>query len=304
MENNKCPKGRIFSIQHYCIHDGPGIRTTVFLKGCPLHCKWCANPESQKGAPQHLYRSNLCIGCGACISVCPQQAISLRNDKAFVDFSKCNDCGICCGICAKDAHTLMGQQMEVEEVFQQVKQDSLFYGNDGGVTMSGGEPLEQPEFVSSLFERCKNAGYTTAIETSGFAVWERLSCIAELTDVFLYDLKMMDPILHKEATGQDNELILENLIRLSKMHTGRIIVRIPVIVGYNDSIKNMEESGRFIRRFVPNCHEINLLPYHNLGEDKYVQMGITDRNVVFRTPEPEELEKCKSILANYVDIIK
>ena len=302
----ECAVGRIFNVQHYSIHDGPGIRTTVFLKGCPLRCWWCANPESQFADFQHMYRSNLCVGCGACIQACPKSAIRPLTGKGIsIDFSTCTLCGKCVEICPNKAHAMAGKQCSVQEVFDEVAKDALFYGKDGGITLSGGEPMEQADFSCAILAKCRDAGFTTAVETSGFAPWPVVERIAKLTDIFLYDIKVMDHALHQKVCGQSNEIIHSNLQRLSDMCDSELIVRTPVIGGCNDTKENMRSMGAFIRDKVKRCCEVQLLPYHNLGEDKYTQLGVApDQMHRFATPTDEEMEQLRNVLRDYVKVVK
>lgn len=297
--------GNVFSIQHYCIHDGPGIRTNVFLKGCPLRCLWCANPESQNPQPEHLYRNTLCVGCAACIPACPQNAISMGpHGKVNVDFSRCNNCGICAEKCAPTAHTIAGERMTALEAFRQVNADALFYGTEGGITITGGEPMLQPDFVYALLTLSREAGFTTAMETCGFAPWQTVSRLAKLTDTFLYDLKCMDPRLHNRYTGQDNAITLSNLQKLSDECESVIIVRAPIICGCNDSEENIHAMGQFVHDKVKRCHEIHLLPYHNLGECKYEQLGYGEQPCRFEVPTEARMEMLRAILRAYVETVK
>ena len=264
--------GTVFDIQHYSIHDGPGIRTNVFLKGCPLHCLWCSNPESQDPHPQLMFRADKCTGCGACIPVCPVSAISFKEPIVQNDRAVCTACGACVDVCPNEAREIVGRMTTAGEVFDEAAQDTLFYAKDGGVTLTGGEMLFQPAFSSAILQLCKKAGIHTAIETSGFADWHVLKDILQYTDLVLYDLKEMDPERHRKYTGVDNARILENLKKMSNQMNCEIWVRVPVIPGYNDDKENILATARFVKENIHNCTQIHLLPFHRLGEGKYEQL--------------------------------
>jgi pyruvate formate lyase activating enzyme len=241
--------GIVFNIQHYSIHDGPGIRTTVFLKGCPLKCLWCQNPESQTPTPEILLNSEKCIGCGHCVSSCPEEAVSMNNEKAATDRKKCRGCGTCAQLCPSKARTLMGCQMTASEVFEDVNKDAMFYeSSNGGVTISGGEPIFQTDFCSGILKLCQDAGIHTAIETCGFGKWKLLKDILNHTKLVLYDLKQMDTNAHKVCTGVPNDLILENAKKIYHMMKLLMVIRVPVVPGYNDSFENMELLGFFVAK--------------------------------------------------------
>ena len=210
--------GTIFNIQRYSIHDGPGIRTTVFLKGCPLSCWWCHNPESQKYGVQLVLWKERCIGCGGCNSVCPEGAISGGGFPPVIDSEKCSGCGLCAEECPAVALEMVGKTVSSDYVMKEIEKDLIFYDQSGGgVTFSGGEPLMQPEFLAELLEKCKARDIHTAVDTCGYANWEVLS-IAGLTDLFLYDIKHMDDLVHTRTVGVSNRIILENLAKLARVH--------------------------------------------------------------------------------------
>ena len=264
--------GTIFNIQHYSIHDGPGIRTNVFLKGCPLRCLWCSNPESQSVSPQLMFRADKCTGCGVCIPACPVSAISLHDAIVQNDRAICTGCGACVAVCPNEAREIIGSYSTAGEVFDEVAQDTLFYEEDGGVTLTGGETLAQPAFASAILQLCKQAKIHTAIETCGFADWNILSDIVPYTDLVLYDLKEMDPERHRRYTGVDNARILENLQKMSGLPDLEIWVRVPIIPGYNDDPENLLATARFVKDHVRTCTQVHLLPFHRLGEGKYEQL--------------------------------
>ncbi len=266
--------GQVFNIMKYAVHDGPGIRTTVFLKGCPLNCWWCHNPESQELKPQLTFFPNRCIGCMDCIAACKENAIRPLDGKVVTDLEKCKNNGDCTLVCFAEARQMAGETMSVEEVVKEVLKDKIFYDESGGgVTFSGGEPLVQSIYLLELLKEMKKIGIHTTIDTCGYTSSETIKEVAELTDLFLFDLKHMDSEKHKKYTGASNELILKNLEILGSMGKD-IIIRIPIIPGFNDSKKELEDMKNYIST-LKNIKEINLLPYHNIGQEKYNRMGKT-----------------------------
>ncbi|MCQ2512685.1 MAG: glycyl-radical enzyme activating protein [Lachnospiraceae bacterium] len=292
--------GTIFNIQHYCIHDGPGIRTNVFVKGCPLRCLWCANPESQSSAPQIMYRRDKCTGCFNCVSACPTQAISTTEDgKVVTDRTKCTGCGACVNSCPSEARVLSGKQVSAGEVFDEVAEDELFYGDDGGITVTGGEPLAQPKFTTALLELCRNAGIPTAIETSGFCSWDTAKSVFSLCDTVLYDCKQMNSELHQRYTGQGNERILENLRKINQELSCDIVVRVPVIPCYNAEEENIWNIAAFVSEEISRCRQIDLLAYHNLGESKSEQLEKDSEGFFSSVPSEEYMENLRNIVRSY-----
>jgi len=267
---NNGEKGLIFNIQRFSVHDGPGIRTLIFMKGCPLKCIWCCNPESQSIKKEIMFTEDRCLGCGNCSQHCPSSAIQMKEGKPFIDKNKCTLCGVCAQVCPTQATEMIGEEMTVDEVMEEVLKDTNFYyRSGGGITITGGEPLVQPKFVRNLLRKCKEHGINTAIETCGYVQWDILETILEYIDLILFDIKHMNSKKHKQYTGVNNEMILQNLSNLEKFKKG-IIIRVPVIPGHNDSIKNMKEIASFARRL--KIKEIHLLPYHRLGKNKYKRM--------------------------------
>lgn len=265
-------KGWVFDIQRYSIHDGPGIRTTVFLKGCPLRCLWCDNPESQKPVPEILFFESLCQRCYRCVRMCLTGATSVGEDGAIrIDRSKCTGCGNCVEQCLNDARVLSGKQMTAKEVVDVVRKDTLFYANSGGgVTVSGGEPFYQPEFLKEILCLCREQGIHTAVETSGQAKWQVIEGALPYIDLFLYDVKHLDPVRHRELTGVDNALILENLRKVAAAGK-RVILRVPLIPGLNDQSEELETMAGMAKEL--GVKRLDVMAYHRLGEKKYERLG-------------------------------
>ena len=261
--------GIVFDIKRFSVHDGPGIRTTVFLKGCPLRCLWCSNPESQAYAPQIIWWPALCLDCGACLDACSQEAIiRASSGSRRVVPERCSLCGACLQACHTGALEQIGRFMSVEEVIATVEEDDPFFReSDGGATLSGGEPAAQPEFGRRILQALRERGIRTAIDTCGYAPWEAWSQLLPHTDVVLYDLKEIDDQKHCLYTGVSNEIILRNFRRMVQMGK-RIIVRRPVIPGYNDDMESTEALARFLASH-DGGHVIHLLPYHRYGASKY-----------------------------------
>ena len=272
-------KGIIFNIQKYSVHDGPGIRTVVFFSGCPLRCKWCSNPESQQGRPQLFYNRNKCISldkCRRCVDVCPQDAITAGGDrKADIDRGICNGCLLCADACPAKALEVYGEEKTVAQVLERVEQDGVFYSRSGGgLTLSGGEPMQQPAFALALLAEARRRRINTAMETSGFCAPEDLLAACGHLNFLLYDIKVMDPEVHRAATGVSNGRILRNLetVRAACPRLP-ILVRTPVIPGVNDSPGAIRVILEFIGGF-ENVH-YEMLPYHRMGSPKYACIGRT-----------------------------
>lgn len=281
--------GVVFNVQRFSTHDGPGIRTTVFLKGCPLSCWWCHNPESKQAQPAIIYDSKKCLGCGLCVKMCLHKAIALVEDATVLDSSLCIVCGRCSKRCPAEALELVGKGMTVAEVLAEIEKDRVFYDESGGgVTFSGGEPLMQPEFLCALLQGCRQRGIHTTVDTCGHAQWQTLAKVSELADVFLYDIKHMDSSKHHEFTGVSNELILENLKQLSRIHNG-INLRVPIIPGLNDDLENLLMTGRLAVDL--GITQVHLLPYHSIGRDKYARVGEVYNLPEVQAPSPERMEQ-------------
>ena len=283
-------QGTVFDIQSYSLHDGPGIRTTVFLKGCPLACVWCQNPESQRHQPEVLLYPERCTGCGQCVPACPSQAIRVEDGKSHTDRNLCKGCGKCADVCLNEARRLAGRVWTAEDVFADVKRDDAFYRRSGGgVTLSGGEPLAQAEFSTAILSLCKRAGLHTAIETTGLAQWATLEQVLEHVDLVLYDLKHMDSASHQKFTGMPNDLILENLKRIHREYSIPIVARIPIVPGHNADLKNIEATARFIVNALGSGAKVNILAYHRLGEAKYGRLEREGSGTSITPPTAEEM---------------
>jgi pyruvate formate lyase activating enzyme len=269
MDNTQI-SGTVFDIKKFSIHDGPGIRTTVFLKGCPLSCVWCHNPEGISPSPEIHHWDNRCIACGDCAAVCPQNAITFVDGKRRWETQLCVQCGACAVVCPAEAVQRIGDRMTVSDVLSEIEKDALYYDQSGGgVTFSGGEPLNQIRFLIALLQACKAVGIHTAVDTCGFAAAESIRKIIPVTDLFLYDLKFIDTEKHQRYTGVSNDQILDNLRQLAAS-AQEIIVRIPVIPGINDDPGNISDTGAFLAS-LENIQRVDLLPYHNIASDKYAR---------------------------------
>jgi pyruvate formate lyase activating enzyme len=271
--------GRIFNIQRYSLHDGVGIRTLVFLKGCPLRCQWCSNPESQSPKPDLGFIAARCVGieaCGApCVPACPLGALRLDGGgKVVVDRDHCDACGKCVVPCGHDALKVVGREMTVAEVMKEIEKDRPFYRRSGGgVTIGGGEPLAQYRFTAALLAAAQDEYLHTAIETSGCVAWPHLAEVLRHVDVLYFDLKHMDPQHHEVLTGQANELILDNLRQVLSMKEPQdVIIRIPLIPGCTDSLENISASSHFLAEL--GFVQVELVPYHGFGVPKYAQYGM------------------------------
>lgn len=287
--------GLIFDIKKFSIHDGPGIRTTVFLKGCPLSCWWCHNPEGQAAEPELILRPERCVGCGACLDICEHGAIDRVGDVITTFRQRCIACGACVDVCYTEARELVGRRMAVDRVMEEIEQDVAFYDQSGGgVTFSGGEPLAQPVFLKALLRACKARHLQTAVDTCGFAPWEDLDAVRDDVDLFLYDLKLMDDARHQALTGVSNQPILQNLQRLSRAGH-RIILRVPIIPGVNDDEENLTRMGAFAAH-LPSVERFELLPYHDIGRDKYRRLGKTCRMPETEAPSEARIEALEQVL--------
>lgn len=301
--------GRVYDIQRFTIHDGPGIRTDVFLTGCPLSCLWCHSPESQRQTPQLAWFAVRCIGvkdCGLCVAACPKGAVlpekkTGNTDKALitVDRAQCVLCGKCAEICPAQALCLTGSDMSAAQVMEIIKKDMAYYKKTGGgVTVSGGEPMVQHEFTEALLKSCKRIGLNTCLDTTGFAPWELYRKVLPYVDLVLYDLKHMDANKSKEYTGVTNELILENAGKMAALGLA-MQIRVPIIPGYNDNEKNLRATGEFCKKLGSAVRIVQILPYHRLGVVKYERIGKVYPMADINPPSEEHLQSCKELLESY-----
>jgi len=283
--------GTVFNIQKFSIHDGPGIRTTVFLKGCPLSCSWCHNPEGIHPEKQIIWNKKSCIHCLKCIENCGKNAIQKIEDNIITDPKKCIKCGDCISVCPVNARSFTGNEMSSDELYEILKKDRVFYDESaGGVTFSGGEPLLQSEFVSEVSEKLRNDDISVAIDTSGYVPFEKFELVDPFSDIYLFDLKTMNEKDHIKYTGVSNKLIIENLRKLSGKGT-RIIIRIPLVKGINDGYNNSRQTADLMNEL--NIKRIDLLPYHTFGKDKYY--SISKIPVLFEAPEDNVLNELTKI---------
>jgi pyruvate formate lyase activating enzyme len=291
--------GVVFNIQRYSIHDGPGIRTTAFLKGCPLRCLWCQNPESQIMRPEIFFVSENCTGCGACAEVCPQGAIEVLEGCSRTDRALCIGCGKCTEVCPNEARNLMGRSQTAQQVFQELAADEIFYQRSGGgVTLSGGEPLAQPDFAVAVLRLSKEASIHTALDTSGHVPWETMKRVLEYVDLVLYDFKHMHPAQHKKYTGVSNELILQNAKRVHQLGVP-MLARVPVVPGYNDSRENTLAIALLIAKELGDSIPVHLLPYHRLGETKHERLEQPGKAIAAQPPSDEQMEEMRAILESF-----
>lgn len=285
--------GILFEIKRFSTHDGPGVRTTLFLKGCPLHCRWCHNPESIAPQPQLAYYKNKCINCGECVAVCPEHAHVLANGQHSLIRDKCRNCGTCEAVCLGNALRLYGREITVDEAVKLAAEDRDFYGSDGGVTLSGGEPLLQAEFCYELFSKLRQDGINTAVDTCGCVGWNVIERIIPVTDLFLFDFKHSDSSEHRRLTGRGNELIIANLQHLSESGAG-IEIRIPLIPGSNDSEINLLNTGKLLRKL--KLEKVKVLPYHAMASTKYAALGMYDTMVNAKFFNDDSLQHAVKIL--------
>ena len=292
-EEMKTPN--VINIQRFSVHDGDGIRTTIFFKGCYLNCQWCHNPESQKFTPEIMINKERCTGCGSCEHVCPNEAVSVKNGKAFTDRSKCEACGKCTDYCLQNIREIAGRTYTVQELIRIVEKDYMFYEESfGGVTLSGGEVMAQNmDYILDLAKRLKRKGYDVTIDTCGYAPQKNFEQILPYADTFLYDVKVMDVEKHKKYIGQGNDLILSNLKYLSD-HGARIYIRIPVIGGVNESDEDMEQIITYLKENI-QVAQVNLLPYHDIASSKYERLDTKYDGEEFFVPSQERMEELQQM---------
>ena len=282
--------GLVFNLQRYSIHDGPGIRTTVFLKGCPLCCAWCHNPEGMSPRPEIVVVESRCAGCGECRRACPF-GVSLGGEGALpTHHEQCQLCGACVEACPTGARQMIGRTMNVPEVLQEILKDRLFYeSSGGGVTFSGGEPLLQPHFLCALLEACRTHRLHTALDTTGFGCTEHLLAAAALSDLVLYDLKVFDETRHRTLTGVSNRGIRENLKALDRVHRN-VWIRLPVVPGFNDDLAELKQIAEFVAG-LRSVTLVNLLPFHRTALHKWQRLGLVHSLEGVPAPSAEFMER-------------
>lgn len=290
--------GIVFDFKRYTLHDGPGIRASIHLKGCSLRCWWCHNPESQDFRPQLLFRAERCIACNMCIPACPHGAISIRDRVLTTDLQKCLGEGSCARVCPSGAREICGATLDVDAVMQQILKERIFFEQSGGgVTLSGGEPLGQPDFALGILEACRARGIHTAIDTCGFVQQDVLLETLPLTNLYLYDVKHMDPVQHKHYTGVDNEIILDNLRKLGE--GGAVIhARMPFIPGINSGEENLHETAKFLAE-VPGVAQLHLLPYHTAAADKHRRWSVPYKLQDIYAPTENAMRKAAAIVESH-----
>ena len=284
----------ITNIQRFSTNDGPGIRTTVFLKGCPLRCKWCHNPETQTSLPQFFYTSSLCIGCRACESICSNKVHRFSAEEHFILRENCVGCLKCCDVCPSSALESAYRRMTLNEIINEVKRDWLFYGRSGGMTLSGGEPMFHSEECVLLAEKAKEQGINVVMETCGLFDSKYIPRIIKSVDLFLWDIKDTDSKRHKENTGLDNKRILDNLYALDDMG-GKTIMRCIMIKGINIDENHLDTLAKIFKS-LKNCKEIQIFPYHQYGESKYTSLGMNYQLTEENIPKTSEMKKIRQTL--------
>ncbi|MFO7997000.1 MAG: glycyl-radical enzyme activating protein [Dehalococcoidia bacterium] len=289
----------VFDIQKYSIHDGPGIRTLVFLKGCPQRCLWCSNPEGQSGAPELVFYAARCRRLNRCVQACPAHAISLEGESLFVNKDLCDLCGECVAACYAGAWKIFGKTVDVEYLVREIEKDALFYRNSGGgITFGGGEPLLWPDFLNEASQECRRRGIHVAVETAGHVPWRSYEKVIGVVDLIMYDIKHMDSEVHEQVCGVANELILANIESLSKQEVD-IIIRVPIIPGITDSKDNIRETARFVASLNGSIIGVEILPYHEFGIGKYAILGRKYELEDLEVPGQGHMEEIKGEMEAY-----
>lgn len=290
--------GMVFNILRYTLDDGPGIRSTVFMKGCPLKCAWCSNPESQNTWPEITHRDSFCQKCLQCVGVCEEKAISVDKNGVYIDRNLCTRCGKCVDVCVTGTLQFMGEEKSVEEVFRLVWKDIEYYKNSGGgVTISGGEALFQADFVEALLKMCRDANIHTCLDTSGYGDPNKLKRILNYTNLVYYDLKLIDPVAHQKFTGKSNDIILSNLKIVNKSDVP-VVIRIPVISNVNDSDEEINGFAK-LASGIDKIDKVHLLPYHKFGMAKYKILDRSYEYTALEAPSAERLQRLKEIVESY-----
>lgn len=289
-------QGMVFDIQRFSVHDGPGIRTTIFLKGCPLRCPWCQNPESQNVEPELFFTEALCILCSKCVESCPNKLHAILEGKRIIQRNSCAKCGKCVEACCTGALELKGRLMTVWEVIAEVLKDKDYYERSGGgVTLSGGEPLLQPTFCIEVLKECKALELHTAIETCGYASPQVVERVIDLVDLIMYDLKHIDSKIHRKAVGVGNELVIQNLKRAVERGIS-VLVRMPLIPGFNDTHDNLVQMADFLK--VLGTDEVEILPYHTYALAKYKALGVEYPLRDISIPSEDELRRVEKVMTS------
>ncbi len=298
-KDQKMSDSLIFDIKRYAINDGPGIRVVIFFKGCKLHCAWCHNPESISPKQEKMYAPAKCIKCGSCVDACPENAITLTPNGIITDPEHCKMCGKCVEVCPTTAIEMSGKVMSVSEIMEIIEKERIFFDQSGGgVTFSGGEPLVHTKMLIELLDECGKRGIHRAVDTAGNVSTKTILEVAGRTDLFLYDLKMMDSELHRKWIHSGNETILQNLKTIAA--TGvHIIIRIPLIGGVNDTEENIEQTAKFISELDGDKKEVHLLPYHSIAQNKYMKLGKSNDFEIMREPDKMSLAKAVSKFDEY-----